>query len=261
MMLTSFCSFKFFLFVKEMEKKKKKKNTTQVSGRGKKIDLQQDIDKLKRRLRHEENVHRALQRAFTRPLGALPRLPPYLPSHTLELLAEVAILEEEVARLEEQVLSFRQGLYEEAIGGFFDSCSDRRSCSDAESVRGLKPRAVSVSSRCSAVAKVARGKAAIKKQNSCLSMREGRGGKENQLDTNSARCHKQLAVKKGSESNKSVVSEMRVSDADVNWLATLSSPLQFRCNIYSDSGFDSFCSYFSQNSSRRIVGELKNVFG
>ena len=37
------------------------------------------VDKLKTKLRHEENVHRALKRAFTRPLGALPRLPPYLP--------------------------------------------------------------------------------------------------------------------------------------------------------------------------------------
>lgn len=37
------------------------------------------VDKLKKKLRHEENVHRALERAFTRPLGALPRLPPYLP--------------------------------------------------------------------------------------------------------------------------------------------------------------------------------------
>ncbi|KAJ4871249.1 hypothetical protein Rs2_47131 [Raphanus sativus] len=61
------------------------------------------VDKLKRKLRHEENVHRALERAFTRPLGALPRLPSYLPRHTLELLAEVAVLEEEVVRLEEQV--------------------------------------------------------------------------------------------------------------------------------------------------------------
>lgn len=39
------------------------------------------VDKLKKKLRHEENVHRALERAFTRPLGALPRLPPYLPSY------------------------------------------------------------------------------------------------------------------------------------------------------------------------------------
>lgn len=92
-------------------------------------------------------MHRALERAFTRPLGALPRLPSYLPRHvrphcwiflhsisqtccswclifvsfflgfdkTLELLAEVAVLEEEVVRLEEQVVSFRQGLYQEAV--------------------------------------------------------------------------------------------------------------------------------------------------
>lgn len=44
------------------------------------------VDKLRKKLRHEENVHRALERAFTRPLGALPRLPPYLPSQVTALL-------------------------------------------------------------------------------------------------------------------------------------------------------------------------------
>ncbi|KAL1817794.1 hypothetical protein DCAR_0522272 [Daucus carota subsp. sativus] len=83
--------------------------------RQRKMALQQDVDKLKKRLRHEESVHRALERAFSRPLGALPRLPPFLPQPTLELLAEVAVLEEEVVRLEEQVVQFRQGLYQEAI--------------------------------------------------------------------------------------------------------------------------------------------------
>lgn len=34
---------------------------------------------------------------------------------TLELLAEVAVLEEEVVRLEEKVVHFRQGLYQEAV--------------------------------------------------------------------------------------------------------------------------------------------------
>jgi hypothetical protein len=34
---------------------------------------------------------------------------------TLALLAEVAVLEEEVVRLEEQVVNFRQGIYKEAI--------------------------------------------------------------------------------------------------------------------------------------------------
>lgn len=84
------------------------------SSRERKLALLQDVENLKKKLRHEENVHRALQRAFTRPLGALPRLPPYLPQYTLELLAEVAVLEEEVVRLEEQVVNFRQGLYQEA---------------------------------------------------------------------------------------------------------------------------------------------------
>ncbi|KAK4348788.1 hypothetical protein RND71_031543 [Anisodus tanguticus] len=83
--------------------------------RERKMALLQDVDKLKKKLRHEENVHRALERAFTRPLGALPRLPPYLPPNTLELLAEVAVLEEEVVRLEEKVVHFRQGLYQEAV--------------------------------------------------------------------------------------------------------------------------------------------------
>ncbi|CAL0313889.1 unnamed protein product [Lupinus luteus] len=89
--------------------------TGRRSNRERKMALMQDVDKLKRKLRHEENVHRALERAFTRPLGALPRLPPYLPPYTLELLAEVAVLEEEVVRLEEQVVNFRQGLYQEAV--------------------------------------------------------------------------------------------------------------------------------------------------
>ncbi|CAN4092759.1 unnamed protein product [Withania somnifera] len=83
--------------------------------RERKMALLQDVDKLKKKLRHEENVHRALERAFTRPLGALPRLPPYLPPNTLELLAEVAVLEEEVVRLEEKVVHFRQGLYHAAV--------------------------------------------------------------------------------------------------------------------------------------------------
>ncbi|RDX86865.1 hypothetical protein CR513_31744 [Mucuna pruriens] len=85
------------------------------SNRERKMALLQDVDKLKRKLRHEENVHRALERALTRPLGSLPRLPPYLPPNTLELVAEVAVLEEEVIRLEEQVVNFRQGLYQEAV--------------------------------------------------------------------------------------------------------------------------------------------------
>ncbi|KAG5623981.1 hypothetical protein H5410_009199 [Solanum commersonii] len=85
------------------------------AAKERKLALLQDVDKLKKKLRHEENIHRALERAFYRPLGTLPRLPPYLPKYTLELLAEVAVLEEEVVRLEEQVVNYRQGLYQEAV--------------------------------------------------------------------------------------------------------------------------------------------------
>ncbi|XP_076939196.1 uncharacterized protein LOC143607738 [Bidens hawaiensis] len=89
--------------------------TTRISRKERKLALIQDVDKLKKKLRQEENVHRALERAFSRRLGTLPHLPPYLPPQTLELLAEVAVLEEEVVRLEEEVVSFRQGLYQEAV--------------------------------------------------------------------------------------------------------------------------------------------------
>ncbi|RDX96682.1 hypothetical protein CR513_20625, partial [Mucuna pruriens] len=97
-----------------------------ASSRERKLALQQDlatelnspnfqVDRLKKKLRNEENIHRALERAFNRPLGALPRLPPYLPPCILALLAEVAVLEEEIVRLEEQVVHFRQDLYQEAV--------------------------------------------------------------------------------------------------------------------------------------------------
>ncbi|KAL8144063.1 hypothetical protein V2J09_017095 [Rumex salicifolius] len=103
-----------------MQRNKKKEldkptTTRQISRRERKLALERDVDKLKKKLRHEENIHRALERAFTRPLGSLPRLPPYLPSYIRELVAEVAVLEEEVASFEDQVVFLRKGLYQEAV--------------------------------------------------------------------------------------------------------------------------------------------------
>ncbi|KAI5439236.1 uncharacterized protein LOC127120363 [Lathyrus oleraceus] len=98
-----------------MEKGGSKRMASKIGRRERKMALVQDVDKLKRKLRYEENVHRVLERALARPLGALPRLPPYLPPRTLELVAEVAVLEEEVVRLEEKIVNFRQGLYQEAV--------------------------------------------------------------------------------------------------------------------------------------------------
>ncbi|KAL2504848.1 hypothetical protein Adt_20469 [Abeliophyllum distichum] len=110
------------------------------STRERKLALLQDVDKLRKKLRHEENVHRALERAFNRPLGALPRLPPYLPHDTLELLAEVAVLEEEVVRLEEQVVNFRQGLYQEAVYISSKRSEEDSMCSYSDSSIGSSRR-------------------------------------------------------------------------------------------------------------------------
>ncbi|EHA8589995.1 hypothetical protein COCNU_scaffold014080G000010 [Cocos nucifera] len=198
------------------------------SRRERKIALQQDVDKLKKKLRHEENVHRALERAFTRPLGALPRLPPYLPSYTLELLAEVAVLEEEVVRLEEQVVNFRQGLYQEAIyissskktkESNSDSYCDRNPYQNSKTVERAKPCAHLANSEDSNISKTsvsvrwssdadsnrpssnqfANVKKTPKKPKSSLALLDDRHGKENQLNANSAGNCKLSPAKKVSK--------------------------------------------------------------
>nr|XP_009414035.1 PREDICTED: uncharacterized protein LOC103995220 isoform X3 [Musa acuminata subsp. malaccensis] len=192
------------------------------SRRDRKFALQQDVDKLRKKLRNEENIHRALERAFTRPLGALPRLPPYLPSHTLELLAEVAVLEEEVVRLEEQVVNFWQGLYQEAI--FISSCkktkelgSDARflsqcsktleqpkSYSDSayseDSAFIKQPTSVQRSSNMdqtiTSSTRFTDGKLAPKKPHSSLAVTDKQQGKENLISGNVGRNCKKSPAKK-----------------------------------------------------------------
>ncbi|XP_020677431.1 uncharacterized protein LOC110096022 isoform X1 [Dendrobium catenatum] len=215
---------------KEMENEKKneaaegsklKETSKCLSRRERKIALQQDVDKLRKKLRCEENVHRALKRAFTRPLGALPRLPPYLPSYTLELLAEVAVLEEEVVRLEEQVVNFRQGLYQEAIyissskrssENGLDSCHDQFS-QNAKNPELHKVQSRSTGNNASSISStspskrwsldgnqpfpsncVIKGNRLPKKPNSSLA--EEPRGKENQLNANSAKTCNQSPLKK-----------------------------------------------------------------
>ncbi|XP_073037841.1 uncharacterized protein [Primulina eburnea] len=117
----------------KLRKADKTRANRRRSATERKLTLSEDVDNLKKKLRQEENVHRALERAFNRPLGALPRLPPYLPQYTLELLAEVAVLEEEVVRLEEQVVNFRQGLYQEAV-----CLSSKKSADDLRSSSGKR---------------------------------------------------------------------------------------------------------------------------
>ncbi|KAH7331069.1 hypothetical protein KP509_20G014100 [Ceratopteris richardii] len=70
---------------------------------------------LRRKLKKEIDTQKALERAFKRTLGVLPRFSPGLPSEVRQLLAEVAVLEEEVISLEECIVALRQELYNEAV--------------------------------------------------------------------------------------------------------------------------------------------------
>ncbi|KAL5777846.1 hypothetical protein ACOSP7_010772 [Xanthoceras sorbifolium] len=162
-----------------------------ASSRERKMALQQDVDKLKKKLRQEENVHRALERAFKRPLGALPRLPPYLPPSTKELLAEVAVLEEEVVRLEEQVVHFRQDLYQEAV---YISSSKR----NMEFSTEFSDTCLSKNSKPKQSKFVARnvGESTTSTIRQLASLSDDGRGKENQSCTNSMKNKKRSSVHK-----------------------------------------------------------------
>ncbi|KAE8659087.1 hypothetical protein F3Y22_tig00116964pilonHSYRG00057 [Hibiscus syriacus] len=159
---------------------------TRDSTKERKMTLQQDVDKLKKKLRQEENIHRALERAFNRPLGALPRLPPYLPPPTLELLAEVAVLEEEIVRLEEQVVLYRQDLYQEAV---YTSSSKR----NMESSIDLSEPCPNNGPKCPQPRTLTRNTSMASHMRSLSD--DGRG-KENQSCTNSTKSNKGSLVDK-----------------------------------------------------------------
>lgn len=169
----------------------KSTKSKRASSKERKVALQQDVDKLKKKLRHEENVHRALERAFTRPLGALPRLPPYLPPYTLELLAEVAVLEEEVVRLEEQVVHFRQDLYQEAV---YISSSKRSIDNSADLSAPYPVKNHKLEQRKFSPQNV--GDSAISTRRHKPSLSDDGRGKEDQLCTNSTMNHKGFSTHK-----------------------------------------------------------------
>ncbi|KAK7321713.1 hypothetical protein VNO77_32596 [Canavalia gladiata] len=160
-----------------------------ASSRERKLALQQDVNRLKKKLRHEENIHRALERAFNRPLGALPRLPPYLPPYILALLAEVAVLEEEIVRLEEQVVHFRQDLYQEAV---YMSSSKRK----LEHSVSIPPNNSNPTMDCPRLDKLKSlsqtdDNPATHSTRTTTTLTEDRQGKENQSCTNSSKSRQQ----------------------------------------------------------------------
>ncbi|KAL4372514.1 hypothetical protein HN51_042417 [Arachis hypogaea] len=201
-------------------------------SRERKLALQQDVDSLKKKLRNEENIHRALERAFNRPLGALPRLPPYLPPYILALLAEVAVLEEEIVSLEKQVVHFRQDLYQEAV---YMSSSKRKM---EHSAHSNNPNPTMDTPKLDTLKHFSQ-----KSGNPATSatVPEDRKGKENQSCTNSSKSRKQSSnqtnktpIKKLSIDNKSLQKsldtprrqqETRVNDQQI---AELRNPSQHK---------------------------------
>ncbi|KAK7310870.1 hypothetical protein RJT34_08642 [Clitoria ternatea] len=160
-----------------------------ASNKDRKLALQQDVDRLKKKLRREENIHRALERAFNRPLGALPRLPPYLPPYTLGLLAEVAVLEEEIVRLEEQVVHFRQDLYQEAVY----MSSSRKKLEHSAGVNNASPYGSPKHGNLKSLSQTKDNAATPETRPTTLP--EDRHGKENQSCTNSSKSSKQSTCK------------------------------------------------------------------
>ncbi|KAK7351665.1 hypothetical protein VNO77_11267 [Canavalia gladiata] len=161
------------------------------SRKDRKLALQQDVDRLKKKLRCEENIHRALERALNRPLGALPRLPPYLPPYTLGLLAEVAVLEEEIVRLEEQVVHFRQDLYQEAVYMSSSKMKLEHSAGVNNENPSDSPKLGNLNSPSHTM-----GDAATSETRTTTTLPEDRQGKENQSCTNSSKSSK-LSICKG----------------------------------------------------------------
>lgn len=75
--------------------------------------LEQEVSELKQQLSNEETVHQILERALqpssVRSSMALTNIPAFIPTKAKELLAELLLVEDEIARLEDQIQRMKQG--------------------------------------------------------------------------------------------------------------------------------------------------------
>ncbi|XP_004499094.1 uncharacterized protein [Cicer arietinum] len=173
-----------------------------------KLALQQDVDRLKKKLKHEENIHRALERAFNRPLGTLPRLPPYLPPYILELLAEVAVLEEEIVRLEEKVVHFRQDFYQEAV---YKSSSSKTKLEHSPLPNTSNTTAMD-SPKLKSLSQTVDNPATSTPTRPTIPLQENRQGKENQSCTNSSKTRLQSSK----QMSKTPIKNIHVEDKSLH---------------------------------------------
>uniref|UniRef100_A0ACD5U2T3 Uncharacterized protein n=1 Tax=Avena sativa TaxID=4498 RepID=A0ACD5U2T3_AVESA len=94
--------------------------TTTTAGIGngvqshRRMDLEHEVAELKLQLSNEQTVHgileRALQPTSTSARAVVLNIPAFIPSKAKELLAELVLVEEEIARLESQITTMKGGL-------------------------------------------------------------------------------------------------------------------------------------------------------
>ncbi|PHT35128.1 hypothetical protein CQW23_26928 [Capsicum baccatum] len=80
---------------------KKKKST--IGGQQKKEELEKEVAELRKMLNHEQKVHEFLEKVYQRKDDSSFNIPNYLPPKMKELLAELAMVENEIAKLEGQI--------------------------------------------------------------------------------------------------------------------------------------------------------------
>nr|KJB56201.1 hypothetical protein B456_009G109700 [Gossypium raimondii] len=84
-----------------------------LSGQQKKEVLEREISMLQKMLNQEEKMHEILTRVHHQEAGSSISIPNFLPPKTKELLAELAMVEGEIARLESQISQLRLDLKQE----------------------------------------------------------------------------------------------------------------------------------------------------
>ncbi|KAF8403091.1 hypothetical protein HHK36_011185 [Tetracentron sinense] len=89
---------------------RKKKN---FSGQQRREELEQEVSMLHKMLNQEQKVHEILERVYHRTDGSSLHIPNFLPPKMKELLAELAMVEDEIARLEGEISHLQIGLRRE----------------------------------------------------------------------------------------------------------------------------------------------------
>ncbi|CAA6655512.1 unnamed protein product [Spirodela intermedia] len=96
-----------------------------ISVRQRRQELEDEVGDLMRKLGHEEEVHRVLERALQKTTRSVLEIPTFLPHTTKELLAELDIVEGEIVRLEHQVNNIHHGLTNTSTTGQIEYVNPR----------------------------------------------------------------------------------------------------------------------------------------